>query len=168
MNIFYSLVILIIIPGRSAYIHSYLALAFIMFGLLTTRTLISEKMFSQFTLKETRWINTFQELANRKDIIPIVHNNYLIAAQKLNNSLLNAISGSRQRNPLDPRKLPYYMAQPNHVLLADYLQIERFYHANKGIPLKIAEEKISFDMKAKFPIITSNFGDTWLPELKEW
>lgn len=155
--------------SRQRMVRSSLALACVMFGLTTVRYLVSERMFSQLTLKESHSINSFSELLSRNDIKSVYHSNFAKNAQKLKlTDLESLINKKAVYHGNHSRQLPFFMSQPNYVFLADMLQIERFFQANQGMPLKIADERINFELKAKFPIFTKKHRNKFVQELKKW
>lgn len=155
--------------SRQRMVKSSLALACVMFGLTTIRYLISERMFSQFTLKESHWINSFSELLTRNDIKPVYHSNFVRNVKKLKLTKLESlINKNAVYHGNHSRQLPFFMSQSNYVFLADMLQIERFFQANQGMPLKIADDRINFELKAKFPILTKNLSKLSVQKLKKW
>lgn len=154
--------------SEARFIKSIPAVACLLFGLTILSALLPDELFSQFTLKKSLWVDNFDDLLHRNDVIPVYHKNFYKNSQHLKNSDLISIIDNRESIPFENEKLPYYMSKPGHVFLADSLQIERYFQANSGIPLKIAADLLDFQIKAKFPIYSTNSSDAFVLELKKW
>lgn len=122
-------------------------------------------MFSLLTLQPTHTIVSFDELAKRTNITPIIDENFN-QSLGLDIPILKLIDESRHLKEFDNEELAQ-LIEPNNVFLADGTNLEIFSHALLGLPIKVSDEKIVFMLLARFPIHTSEESDKeWVEELK--
>lgn len=124
-------------------------------------------MFSLLTLQPIHSIASFDELAERVDIITYVDENFKGTMKDFYIPILNQINRSHQLEEFDNEDLAQ-LINPNHVFLADGTNLKIFSHALQGLPIKVIDEKLIFLLLSKFPIHTSNESDEqWVQDLKQ-
>lgn len=124
-------------------------------------------MFSLLTLKETHSIDSFQELADRPDVMTIVGSNYEAAVKWLNNSNWNRFSQNRKIFRWNKAR------REDHLMSSVYVDnlrnAETYLQTCNGLALRMANERLIFQLFARFAIIKSETTNKrWAKELKEW
>lgn len=151
----------------SRLVRSCTSMALLFFGLFVVNNLLGDRMFSLLTLQPTHSIGSFAELADIVDVIPLTYRDYIWATNYFQETDLVAINRSRSY-------LTYWdvrateLIKPDRVFIDNEMNTVMLFESLKGLPIKLADEKLIFILDSKFPIITTDTSDKmWLMELKK-
>lgn len=144
----------------------------LLLSLFVVYNLFGDRMFSLLSLQETHFIDSFAEMVDNVNVIPISHN-FPTIIQLVNNPILNRINQSRNilkyGTDVPRNELPKEIIKPNRVFIDILNVVEKLYQSYKGLPVRIASEKLLFLLLSQNTIITSNASDkAWVSQLKQW